>query len=121
MRSRKVSSCSAANDRVPNCTVTKKIKVKTGHSLPGKFILIDGCESYAKSVFQTVARFENPGDQSQEEQEENADHAQAQADTHVAFFVKAPAKAADQVDDRIGKRNFLPQRRQHLDRIKTST
>ena len=53
------------------------------------------------SALQPIPGLEDPGDHRQADHEEPKRHRQAHADAHVGGAVEAPAKAADQVDDRI--------------------
>src|SRR5882762_11736459 len=68
-----------------------------------------GLEEYrtrasAQSGFQAIAGPEDPDDDRQAREEESQRRRQADCDAYVRVAVEAPAKAADQVDDRIEQR-----------------
>src|SRR5581483_7897695 len=52
--------------------------------------------------------------------EEQQRHGYANADADVRGLEESPAEAADQINHRIEQRDFLPERRQHADRIKAA-
>src|SRR5436190_5458401 len=60
---------------------------------------------------------EDPRAYREEYREEDDRHAEAHPDADVGDTVEAPAKAADQVDDRVEQGHRLPHRRQHVDRV----
>src|SRR2546423_14555210 len=66
----------------------------------------------AHSILQAIPRLENPRDRSDAERKEKQRHRKADADMHVGRFKEAPAEAADQIDDRVEQRDFLPERRE---------
>src|SRR5215211_3269417 len=69
------------------------------------------------SVLEAVSGLENPPCHGEADGQEQERHGEAQGDADVGRLEEAPAEAADEVDDRIGERDFLPEGRQHADRI----
>lgn len=67
--------------------------------------------------FEPPSRAEDPPHRSQAESQKAEDRAKAGADVDVGNAVKAPAKTAYQIDYGIEQSDFLPERRQHADRI----
>ena len=52
------------------------------------------------------------------QQHKDQDHGHTDANLNVGHTVKTPAQAADQVDHRVEQGDLLPERRQHVDRVK---
>lgn len=71
-------------------------------------------------IFKFVPCFEHPCDDGDAQAKEHADHNHARGEGYVRAFVKAPSKTADEIHNRIEKRNCLPYRREHVDGIKAS-
>src|SRR5262245_30062547 len=69
------------------------------------------------SVLQPIAGLENPGHEPETNREKAERHRQADADADVGSLVKAPAKTADQINDRVVQRERAKRRRQHVDRV----
>src|SRR5580704_14980304 len=69
------------------------------------------------SALEAVPGLENPPDDAEEQDQEYESHGKAYAHADVGYSVKAPAKAADQIDHGIDERDLLPDPRQDLDRI----
>ena len=70
-------------------------------------------------IFQPVPGLKHPADEENAGGEKKGNHEEAQGQPDVGCFIKAPAEAADQIDDRVDHRNHLPKRREHSDGIKT--
>src|SRR5918998_447995 len=70
--------------------------------------------------FKSVPCFEDPPHYRQTYGQEEDCHGEAHTDTHIGDPVETPAKAANQIDDRIKKSDGLPKRRQHIDGVKTT-
>src|SRR5262249_26344337 len=64
-----------------------------------------------------VAGLEDPADRGEAERQEHERHPEAGPDAHVGDAEEAPAKPADEVNDRISERQLLPERGEHLDGV----
>lgn len=67
--------------------------------------------AYNALILESVAGLEDPPDDDKAKSEEAERHGEADADVHVGDLKEAPAKAADQIDDRVEQGDGLPQRR----------
>ena len=67
------------------------------------------------SVSNLVPCLKHPPYKSQADDEKAKRHANTHGNMHIGNAVEAPAKAADEVDDRIEQRHALPEGRQHAD------
>src|SRR5580698_7048067 len=63
---------------------------------------------------QPITRLEYPGDDRQAGRQEQKRHAEADPDADIGDAIETPAKAADEIDDRIDQRQGAPERRQHV-------
>src|SRR5437868_1874896 len=72
------------------------------------------------SVLQPIAGFENPPNDAEADGEKSGRHCDADRNSYIGDLVKAPAKSADQVDDRIEQRHRPPDRRQDARGIETA-
>src|SRR5438105_12794737 len=77
--------------------------------------------SSSSSGLQTISSLEDPPYSRKAKYEEQTGHGKTDADMHIGDLVEAPAKAADQVDDRVEERHRLPGGRQHADRVERAT
>ena len=74
-------------------------------------------EKQVRSGLQPVAGLEHPPDHRHAQREEHQRHRDADGDIDIGHLEKAPAEAADQIDDRIEQCDRPPERRQHAGRI----
>src|SRR5260370_17040882 len=93
-------------------------------TVPNAFMVSSLCCLYASTFeilsFDPVSRPENPRHDRQRYRHEGDGHDETDADAHVRDTVKAPAEAADQVDDRVEQADRLPKWRHPLHPIKTA-
>src|SRR5581483_5562904 len=88
-----------------------------GFVRPEKFPFSRAHPSAVGSAFQAITGSENPTYQRETGREESERHREADSDADVRRCIEAPAKAADQIHDRIEQADGAPPRRQHVDRI----
>src|SRR5687767_15090216 len=68
-------------------------------------------------ALQPVPGPEDPCDNSEKKEEETERHHEAPAYRHVGAAVEAPAKAADEIHDRVKQAEAAPGLRQHVDGV----
>src|ERR1043166_2528384 len=68
-------------------------------------------------VLQPIPGLEDPRDDAEADEEKHERHRKTQADANVGRLMEAPAKAADQINDRVKQAHGAPRRRQHVDRV----
>src|SRR6266702_5767641 len=76
--------------------------------------------SRATSTLEPVSGLEYPRDDQQKHRQKQRGHAEAHLDVHIGESIEAPAKSANQINDRIEQRHRPPERRQHIHRIEAS-
>src|SRR5690606_15574871 len=70
-----------------------------------------------KLGFESIPRLEDQPDDGKTNEEKDKRHKQTDANAHIRDLIEAPAKAADQVHDRVEQRHGLPERRKHVERV----
>src|SRR5690242_4815697 len=91
--------------------------LKSGNTINGRAVRAPAGRPL---VLQPVAGLEDPPHGRETGAEKNRDGRKAHLDIDISDLEEAPAKAADEVNDRVEQGDRLPHRRQHLDRVEAA-
>src|SRR5260370_12833041 len=92
------------------------VKIGAGRLADGSF-RVPPRRSHHRSRLQPIPGAENPSQDRQARRDEQRGEAEARGDADVALAEKAPAKAADEVDNWVEQADRAPELRQHVDPI----